>query len=444
MPTLFAQALRDALTVPRQAVHVSLPNDIAGQPAPQTPVPETPSSYRASPGGVALADARKALELLVAAKRPLILVGNGCRFPLRGARRGKLLALAERYGVPMATTPDGKAVVPEEHALSLRVYGTGGCEWPYYWFKPTLVDPSSPPYDMLLVLGSQARRLRHQQVESRLVPAGPVVQVDADASVVARAFPVALGVVGEVGAFIDALHAMSHEVPPDPAAVEQRKALVAAIKRRSPFDDPASRASDASPIQPAALMRCLDETLPEGAMVFTDAGNCVGWVQHYLVPREGCEVHSALDMGPMGFGVGAAMGAKRGAPDRTCVGVVGDGAFMMHGNEVSTAHAHRIGVIWVVLNDDDLHMVTQGQENFFPDKKDPDVWEHLYRLGNPDIAAFARALGAEAYEVSSPAEAVRALRAAYARSPIAASRRSSSRTSIARRGRRTTRRDPEG
>ncbi|HEY6463535.1 MAG TPA: thiamine pyrophosphate-dependent enzyme, partial [Polyangiaceae bacterium] len=94
-------------------------------------------------------------------------------------------------------------------------------------------------------------------------------------------------------------------------------------------------------------------------------------------------------------------------------GVVGDGAFMMHGNEVSTAHAHGIGAIWVVLYDDDLHMVTQGQEQFFPDPKDPDVWAHLYRLGNPDIVAFARALGAEAYDVKSPREASDALRHAY-------------------------------
>jgi acetolactate synthase-1/2/3 large subunit len=412
--TIVGQALRDALTIPRQAVHLSLPNDVAGQAVPANVVfPPSTSSYRAAPGGVSLADARRALELVVAAKRPLILVGNGCRFPLRGPRRALLAALAERYCIPIATTPDGKAVFPEEHPLSLRVYGTGSCEWPYYWFSPSLVDPSSPPYDMLLVLGSRLGGFATNKWDPRLVPEGPVVQVDADASIIARAFPVELGIVGEVGAFIEALDVMSREFPPDPAAVAARRRLVAAIHAKSPFADPRARDSEEVPMHPAALMKCIDQSLPDGAMVFTDAGNCVGWVEHYLVPREGIEVHSALDMGPMGFGVGATMGAKRGAPDRTCVGVVGDGAFMMHGNEVSTAHAHGIGAIWVVLYDDDLHMVTQGQEQFFPDPKDPTVWEHLYRLGNPDIAAFARALGAEAYDVKSPREASDALRRAY-------------------------------
>jgi acetolactate synthase-1/2/3 large subunit len=411
--TLFGQALRDALTIPRQGVHVSLPNDVAALAAPDTPFPKTTANYRASPGGVSPADAKRAFELLLAAKRPLILVGNGCRFALRGPRRDRLVALAERYGIPVATTPDGKGVFPEHSDMSLRVYGTGGCEWPYYWFKPALVDPSSPPYDMLLVLGSKLGGFATNKWDPRLVPAGPVVQVDADSSVVARAFPVELGVVGEVGSFIDALDELSRPVPPDPVAVAGRKELLAKIHAKSPFEDPGARDSRESPIHPAAFMRCIEESLPDGAMVFTDAGNCVGWVQHYLVAPGRCEVHSALDMGPMGFGVGSTLGAKRGTPDRACVGVVGDGAFLMHGNEVSTAAAHRIGAIWCVLYDDDLHMVTQGQENFFPDPKDPTVWQHLYTLGRPDLPAFARALGAETYEVRSPDEAREALRKVY-------------------------------
>ena len=413
--TLFQQALRDALTIPRQAVHISLPNDVAAGLPPTNPVPASTASYRAGPGGVSHADTRRVLDMLVAAKRPLILVGNGCRFSLREkGRLAKLIEVVERYGIPVATTADGKAVFPEHHPLSLRVYGTGGCEWPYYWFKPTLVDPAAPPYDMLLVLGSKLGGFATNHWDPRLIPQGPVVQLDADATVIARAFPVAMGVVGDVGSFVDVLRELSDSVPPNPEAVAARKALVAAIHRKSPFEYPDARDSKEAPIHPAALMRCLEETLPDGSLVFTDAGNCVGWVQHYLVPQGSCEVHSALDMGPMGFGVGSTLGAKRGVPKRTCVGVVGDGAFLMHGNEVSTAAAHKIGAIWIVLNDDDLHMVSQGQEHFFPDPKDPDVWEHLYTLGNPDLVAFAGALGARAYEVRSPEEATRALREAYA------------------------------
>jgi acetolactate synthase-1/2/3 large subunit len=73
---------------------------------------------------------------------------------------------------------------------------------------------------------------------------------------------------------------------------------------------------------------------------------------------------------------------------------------MMHGNEVSTAAAHHVGAIWVVLFDDDLGMVSQGMNHDF----DSDRWTHYYTIGNPDIAKFSEALGADAYNIHSPDE----------------------------------------
>jgi acetolactate synthase-1/2/3 large subunit len=90
-----------------------------------------------------------------------------------------------------------------------------------------------------------------------------------------------------------------------------------------------------------------------------------------------------------------------GRPDKTCIALVGDGAFMMHGAEVSTAQAHGVGAIWVVLEDRDLHMVSQGMQYLYPDPND--VWDGLYRLGAPDLVKFAEGLGADAYRIESPA-----------------------------------------
>jgi acetolactate synthase-1/2/3 large subunit len=96
------------------------------------------------------------------------------------------------------------------------------------------------------------------------------------------------------------------------------------------------------------------------------------------------------------------IGAKMGCPQRTCIALVGDGAFMMHGSEVSTAQAYKVGAIWVVLQDEDLHMVSQGMQYLYPDCGD--VWEQLYRLGNPDLVKFAQGLGADARLIESPDE----------------------------------------
>jgi acetolactate synthase-1/2/3 large subunit len=73
----------------------------------------------------------------------------------------------------------------------------------------------------------------------------------------------------------------------------------------------------------------------------------------------------------------------------------------MHGSEVSTAQAHGVGAIWVVLEDNDLHMVSQGMQYLFPDPGD--VWDGLYRLGTPDLVKVAEGFGADAYRIDSPA-----------------------------------------
>lgn len=160
------------------------------------------------------------------------------------------------------------------------------------------------------------------------------------------------------------------------------------------------------------MVRVLQEVLPKDAIVMLDAGNCVGWGIHYLVVDPPMQCHSSLAMGPMGFGVGAVIGAKIATPDRTCIALVGDGAFMMQGAEVSTAKQYGVGAIWIVLYDNDLNMVSQGQAHFFPDSQDPNVWAELYRLGHPNLADYAKGLGADAYGIKTPEELKQTLKIA--------------------------------
>ena len=94
------------------------------------------------------------------------------------------------------------------------------------------------------------------------------------------------------------------------------------------------------------------------------------------------------------------IGAKVAAPDRQCLTLTGDGAFMMQGSEISTASRYGIGAIWIVLNDDDLAMASQAMDLFFADEH----WKHYYSLGSPDLATYARGLGAEAVTVHDVAE----------------------------------------
>jgi acetolactate synthase-1/2/3 large subunit len=395
--TLFAQALRDALSIPRRAVHISIPDNVAAQVYPSVTLPTKPENYRATPEGAPQERVSQALKLLLQAKRPLILLGSGCREALRSTfTRGALTSFVARYGIPVMTTGDGKGVFPENHDLSLRVYGCAGCTWPQYWLQPKC--PDALPYDALLVLGSSLGGLSTNNWNPMLVPKGPFIQVDLNQRVIARAFDVSLGIVGEIGAFLWHLDELAKSHPPVEKEVRERYEIVARIKQKhSPFVRPDQYESDSCPMEPAAVVRVVQAALPRDAMVMLDAGNCVGWGLHYFVTDPPQEIHSSLAMGPMGFGVGTVIGAKLARPERACLALVGDGAFMMHGAEVSTASHYEIGAIWIVLLDDDLRMVSQGMAHYFPDKTEPNAWDKQYRLGKPNLVKYAEGLGADAY-----------------------------------------------
>lgn len=398
--TLLQQALRQARSLPYQAAHISLPNDIAGETLQPVGLPLSPSHYRAQAACTDPAAVSTALDALAGARRPLILLGNGARQALAAPERlAAFTAFVEHFGIPVMTTPNAKGIFPESHPWSLRNYGMCGCRWGPLYMLPA-DDPAH--FDALMVLGSSLGELATSVTASALYnkalcPAGPFIQVDLDAGMIGRDFPITQGIVAEIGATLDELCAQARTRTPDAPAVVQRATLLATLKAGTPpWADPDARASTAGPLHPAAVMRVLDDTLREGHL-FIDAGNCVGWSLNNLVVDPPLRYQSALAMGPMGFAVAAVVGAKMGTPGLPCVALVGDGAFMMHGAEISTAARNRVGAVWIVLDDNDLAMVSQGMAQLLPPAED---WTDYYDLGRPDLVQFAQGLGAQAVRIA--------------------------------------------
>jgi acetolactate synthase-1/2/3 large subunit len=398
--TLFQQALRNALSLPRRSAHISLPNDVAGTPLSNVPASVKPNTYRALAACTDAKAVAATLHELVHAERPLIFLGNGSRDALADPQRLKAFThFVERFGIPVMTTPNAKGVFPETHEWSLRNYGMCGSAWTQTYMKP----PTDPDHmDTLVVLGSTLGELATSVVASDLYsrtlsPRKHFVQIDLDSSVIGRDFPITRGVVAEIAATLDELCAQSERLMPDDHQVKARKAAIAAIKQANPpWSDPAGRDSTSAPVHPAAMIRIINELVKDGE-VFIDAGNCVGWSLNNLVVDAPLRYQSALAMGPMGFAVAAVVGAKMASPDKPCVAIVGDGAFMMHGAEISTAAQNGVGAIWVVLNDNDLAMVSQGMAQLLPPAA---AWTDYYKLGAPDLVKFAEGLGAQAVAIT--------------------------------------------
>jgi acetolactate synthase-1/2/3 large subunit len=269
---------------------------------------------------------------------------------------------------------------------------------------------------LVLVIGSALGQLSTNKWSAILIPVGPFIQVDIDPRVIGRAFNVTHGIIADGGAFISSLSDCVISRTPDRGEVRTREEALRQIKSKSAFaeledyadpsnwSDYASTEDHIEGIEPAALIRIVQDFVKENTMLFIDAGNCVGWGAHYFIIDPPTEYHSSLGMGPMGFGVAGVVGAKLGkkyrGEDITCMALVGDAAFLMHGAEVSTASAYKIGAIWIVLSDNDHRMVTQGMRQYTQGGN----FEHLYNLGHPDLVKFAQGLGAHAVLVETQQE----------------------------------------
>jgi acetolactate synthase-1/2/3 large subunit len=165
--TLLTTALRVSRAIPGRASHLSVPLDIQNLPATGITVPSSPSSYRAQTGAHDPAAAAVVLNELLAAKRPLIFLGNGCRQALRSGGLSQFQSFVERFGIPVMTTLDGKGIFPETHLLSLRAFGKSGCMWPAAYLSPPPSAPGAAPFDYLLVIGSMCdRRALHEECRS--------------------------------------------------------------------------------------------------------------------------------------------------------------------------------------------------------------------------------------------------------------------------------------
>ena len=416
--TLMQQALRTAKSSPENAVHLSIPNNVGGECVQlegaydkngnRIPFPVSTQAYRTDNHATDAAKSAALLDDLLTATRPLLFLGEGCRRALRdNDRLERLKAFCDKFAIPVMTTPDGKGIFPETDKMSLRNYGMLACKWPGEYMGPDdeIVDgkvvPGPNHFDVLAVFGSALGELATSVVardhwSKMLLPTKSFTQIDLNQAMIARDYPITRGIVGDCAATLDAIMDAAEGREP-PANTEERRAIIAEIKKdpESAFDDPDGRNFTGAPVHPAALHRVVQEKMSTGH-IFIDAGNCVGFSLNNMVIDPPVRYHSALDMGPMGFGVGAVIGGKMADPDNPAVAIVGDGAFMMHGAEVSSAAQAGVGAIWVVLYNDDLAMVSQGMGALYPP---PESWEDYYKLGAPDLAKYAEGLGADGYNI---------------------------------------------
>ncbi|MBI4369021.1 MAG: thiamine pyrophosphate-binding protein [Elusimicrobia bacterium] len=385
---LLRQALRVAMTGRRGPVHVNIPTDLMKKEVLRQvwPVPH----YRTASCCFDRHAIREACAYLMEAERPAILAGHGVN--LAGAHE-ELLELVELLQIPVATTPKGKSVFPEDHSMALRVFGLAGSPLAEAYLL-------SGDVDVLFVLGSSLHEISTQGWDSRLEPRKALLQQDIDPTVIGRNYPVAVGLMGDAKTTLREMIFHVKRLLKTGRNFHDRGAAFGQWKRGRPvYLEEDKVLSQNQPLKPQRFIKDLEEALPQDAILYVDSGNATLWAIHYLtVKGPHSFLHNWGDFGAMGYGVASPIGAKLAARGRPLVAFAGDGAFGMAGMEILTAATYGIPVIWIILNDGRYNTVYHGQRLLYEGRT---IATEFRRM---NIAKIADGLGVKGVLVDAPGQ----------------------------------------
>ncbi|MBR1227654.1 MULTISPECIES: thiamine pyrophosphate-binding protein [unclassified Bradyrhizobium] len=348
----------------------------------------------------------KAVDMLLGAERPVMIVGQGVRY---GGAAEELLKLAERLQIPVAASASGLGAIDCNHPLALGLVARAG----HYQ-----ANHATRQADVLLAMGMRFDdRTSSSWIPgySFTIPPTRLIHVDIDPEEIGRNYPVALGLMADVRTFLRQVHAELDRRADLTKKGDSRKKWLAQIdtyrKEWDKFVAPGF-SDDTMPINPQRAALEIDKALPENAILVSDIGVHHNWLLSFCKPKRPDSLIGSMGFGPMGFGVAGVMGAKFAAPDRPCVSVCGDGAFFMHANVLGTAVEYNLPVVWVVWNNYAYASIRGLQRGYLggrelaTDFHDPVTGQRY----NPDFAAMARSCGVEGVRVDRAGDIGEAIR----------------------------------
>lgn len=334
---------------------------------------------------------RAAIDLLVAARRPVIVAAGGA--VMSGAAE-EVQALAELLQIPVATSLNGKNAIPEDHPLSIGVVGS-------YSRKSTneLVGLEA---DLVFYIGS---RTGDQVTLDWTVPGFhvPVIQLDIEPTELGRSYHNAASIAGDARESLRRMLELIDDLEAETARtahaewVERARAHTTAWWEG--FRDRTERVE--GPITVERLCAAIAAALPADAILVSDTGSAGIWTGAYIPLTQPGQTYLRA-AGSLGWGFPAALGAKCAAPDRPVICFTGDGGFWYHLNEMETAVRWGINTITIVNNNHGYgQCISAVEESYVGYQGHP---EEIYGITDTDFAALAEAVGCKGIRVTDPAQ----------------------------------------
>ncbi|MGE5129479.1 MAG: thiamine pyrophosphate-binding protein [Sphingomonadaceae bacterium] len=349
--------------------------------------------YLSRRSGASNEDVRRALDMLLAAKRPVLFIGHGVTLSEASA---ELTALAKKLSIPVISSPNGMGCLDMEDPLSLGFIGRNGA-YP--------ANQAGRYADLVLAIGA---RFDDRSASSWLpgyswnFPHTQLIHVDVDHAEIGRNYPPDLGILADAKAFLEQLLGAlaARKLEAGPRLAEWHERIAGWKKEWDAFTRP-NFDIHASPMRPERVVADCRAVLPEDAIISLDSGVHHNWYMQFWNARRPQAMLNTWGYSGMGFGPSSILGAKLAAPDKVCVSICGDGGFTMVPHVLCTAVEYNIAAVWVVWNNFSWAAIRDIQYGLFNGRE---IGTGFYegpegKPYNPDFAAWARASGVEGITV---------------------------------------------
>lgn len=394
LPDALRQAFREATTGRPGPVVINVPADVFSESwdpeiLPAT-VDPTYGHYPAQRPRPSTDTVHTAVDILLAAQRPVLVVGGG---GLISGAEAEVEALAQALAIPVATTVTGKGTLREDHPLSVGVVGGQYAE--------DCANDVVRDADVVFLVGYKSSQ---QSTFLWLLPAPHqrILHLDIDPYEIGKIFATEVGMVGDARTGLrDVLDELRQRKakPPDRtdwlAHVQAAKATWQAEVNR--------QTDDRSPILPQRVMRELQRQMAPEDILVSDASFAIGWVASYFDVRSaGRRCLFPRGSATLGFGLPAAIGARLADPEHRVVCVAGDGGIGYALSELSTCRKYDLAITVVILNNSCLGYSKWGER--LGDQNFGDV-----EFPPTNFATIARGFGCQGIRVETPGQLAGAL-----------------------------------
>ena len=374
-------AFRIAQSGRKGPVLVDIPKDITAASCEFTPkAPElirTVTRYNEE-------DVKKAAQMINESERPIVYFGGGVR---SAAGCQPLRDLLEKTGMPATYTLMAAGVLSYGEPHNLGLLGMHGC----YAANKAIDDA-----DLVIAVGTRFSDRVALNPDS-FAKRAKIIQIDIDPSELGKNVDVDLSLTGDASYILQAILPYVEKT--------EHKLWMEQIRGWQKDDyKPVDSDTELKPHQ--IIDEICNQAGPEAVYV-TDVGQHQMWAAQYYRYTSPRTLLTSGGLGTMGFGLGAAMGAKMGRPDKTVINVAGDGCFRMNMNELATLSRHNIPVIEVVVNNHVLGMVRQWQTLFYGKR-----YSNTVLQDQADFVKVAEALGVKGIRVTKKEEMGPAIREA--------------------------------